>query len=306
MSGASGRPLVSLIVVTYQSAELMPSFFEALERTRYPNYEVVVVDNASGDGVAEVVAQLRPDARVICNRQNVGFGRACNQGAQAAQGDVLVFMNADVLTTPDWLDILVARLAAQPDVAVLCPTTLYPGQMRPKPTTAFMETAAVPGCAMVMPRWAWVALNGFDEQIFLYWEDTELCWRAWLHGWRVLVDLEAEVYHERGGSGGGRRWDAEQMKNGIYTHLKLLRWRMVVPFLLGSAVKTVAKRVLRGQQGLAEPWRWNWRHLGSTLAQRRALVRQIAPAKLERLIRQHQREQRSQRAARALQRSAAS
>jgi len=266
MSVASHMPLVSLIVVTYQSATLMPAFFEVLAQTRYPNYEVLVVDNASGDGIAEVVARLRPETRVICNRQNVGFGRACNQGAQAAQGDVLVFLNADVLTTPDWLD----NLVAQPDVAVLCPTTLYPGQTRPKPTAAFAESAAVPGCAMVMPRWAWQALGGFDERIFLYWEDTELCWRAWLHGWRVLVDLEAEVYHERGGSGGGQRWDAEQMKNGIYTHLKLLRWRMVVPFLLSSAVKTVAKRVLRGQHGLHESWCWNWRHLGVTLSQRRA------------------------------------
>jgi N-acetylglucosaminyl-diphospho-decaprenol L-rhamnosyltransferase len=115
---------------------------------------------------------------------------------------LLVFLNPDVFVTPGWLAILVRRMAEHPDAAIICPTTLYSDQPTPIATAVVEESAAVPGCAMLMPRADWQALGGFDEQIFLYWEDTELCWRAWLLGRRVLVDLEALVYHQRGGSGG--------------------------------------------------------------------------------------------------------
>jgi GT2 family glycosyltransferase len=288
------HPLVSLIVVTYHSAALLPAFFKALEGTAYAPYEVLVVDNASQDGTPQLVAERYPAARLQANEQNLGFGRACNQGARAARGALLVFLNPDVIVTPDWLAILVRRAAEQPDAAILCPTTLYPGQ-RPAPAAApFAEVAAVPGCAMLMPRVAWQELGGFDERIFMYWEDTELCWRAWLLGRRVLTDLESLVYHERGGSGGGRRWDTEQTRNSLYTYLKLMRWRRLLPFAALLAAKTLAKIVLRRQLGLLEAWRWNWRHLGETLARRHEFMRARRgdPVALERRVRVHQRQMR--------------
>ena len=117
----------------------------------------------------------------------------------------------------------------------------------------------------------------------------------------MLADLEALVYHERGGSGGGgQRWDAEQIKNGLYTYLKLMRWRRVIPFAALLAGKTFAKMVLRRQPGMLDAWRWNWRHLGQTLAARRELLRagHGDPAALERRIAAHERRQRAERAAR--------
>jgi GT2 family glycosyltransferase len=150
---------------------------------------------------------------------------------------------------------------------------------------------------MAMPRAAWQALGGFDEQIFLYWEDTELCWRAWLLGWRVLSDLEAYVYHARGGSGGGPGWDAEQTRNGLYTYLKLMRWRAAAPFVVSLAIKTLAKIALRRQPGLLAAWAWNFKRLGLTLARRRALAgrRRGDPAHIERLIAEHTRRGRAER-----------
>jgi GT2 family glycosyltransferase len=296
----SKTPLVSLIVVTYNSAALLPDFFAALATTKYAPYEVLVVDNASQDGTPKVVATDYPAARLIANHENLGFGRACNQGARAARGELLVFLNPDVFVTPGWLAILVRRIAEHPNAAIICPTTLYPDQPAQIATASVEESAAVPGCAMLMPHAIWQELGGFDEQIFLYWEDTELCWRAWLLGRRVLADLEALVYHERGGSGGGPGWDAEQIKNGLYTHLKLIRWRRTIPFAALLAGKTLAKLVLRRQPGLLAAWRWNWRRLGQTLAARRELLRAARgdPAALERRIAAHERRQRGERAER--------
>jgi N-acetylglucosaminyl-diphospho-decaprenol L-rhamnosyltransferase len=301
MNNEPTAPLVSLIVVTYNSAPLLPDFFAALATTKYAPYEVLIVDNASQDGTPQLVAAEYTAARLLVNRENLGFGRACNQGARAARGELLVFLNPDVFVTPDWLAILVRRMAEHPDAAIICPTTLYPGQAAPVATVLAEDSAAVPGCAMLMPRVAWQELGGFDERIFLYWEDTELCWRAWLLGRSVLVDLEALVYHERGGSGGGgQRWDAEQIRNGLYTYLKLMRWRRVIPFAVLLAAKTLAKLVLRRQPELVEAWCWNWRNLGQTLAARRKLLsaRRGDPVALERRIAAHACRQHAERAAR--------
>lgn len=309
LDDARSAPLVSLIVVTYNSAGLLPAFFGALARTEYPRYEVLVVDNASADGTLHYLAERQPGARVIASGQNLGFGRACNRGADAARGDLLVFLNPDVQVTPGWLASLVRHMGEQPDAAIICPETLYPREElgsrdwgpgnepdpqsvapRPQPLCAATESAAVPGCAMMVRRSAWEGLGGFDERIFLYWEDTELCWRAWLCGWRVLSDHEAIVFHERGGSGGGR-WDAERTKNGLYVHLKLMRWRKALPFAAVLALKTLAKVAARREAGLLGAWSWNFRHLGETLAQRRELARsrRAAPARVERLVAAHER-----------------
>jgi N-acetylglucosaminyl-diphospho-decaprenol L-rhamnosyltransferase len=288
------NPLVSLIVVTYNSAVLLPDFFAALAATTYEPYEVLVVDNASSDGTVAQIAERHPEVKLLASAINQGFGRACNQGAQAARGDMLIFLNPDVIVTPDWLTILVRHLRERPDVAILCPTTLYPNQLPLMSAEQVEETAAVPGCAMMTTRAAWRALGGFDEQIFLYWEDMELCWRAWLLGWRVLADLQAMVYHERGGSTqrvpGAQRWDAERTKNSLYTHLKLMRWRRTLPFAAQLAAKTLAKLLLQRQTVLLGAWAWNWRNLGMTLARRRAIaqLRRHDPAELERRIAAHE------------------
>src|SRR5262245_11889797 len=139
MNNEPTTPLVSLIVVTYNSAALLRNFFAALATTKYVPYEVLVVDNASRDGTPQLVAAEYRSAQLIANRENLGFGRACNQGARAARGELLVFLNPDVFVTPDWLSILVRRVAEHPDAAIICPTTLYPAQPAPLASTAVEE-----------------------------------------------------------------------------------------------------------------------------------------------------------------------
>jgi GT2 family glycosyltransferase len=295
----SKNPLVSLILVTYQSQALLPKFFAALGETAYTPYEIIVVDNASTDESLFYLAEHQPQAKILALATNEGFGRACNHGAKQAQGDLLVFLNPDLIVTPSWLTLLVQRSSATADCAILCPTTLYPSQLPtpPPPGKVVEEQAAVPGCALLIKREAWAELKGFDERIFLYWEDVDLCWRAWLKGWQVLTDLQAYVYHERGGSGGGERWEAERLKNGIYTYLKLLRWRKVLPFLLLQAAKTVIRFSLTRDKRLLWAWLWNFRHLGETFAQRREFTQKQRGnmRKLEALIATHDRRQRRER-----------
>ena len=163
MSAAS-RPLVSVVIVTYDSAAVLPGCLESLEATAEVEIECVVVDNASADDSAAIAR--RAGATVIENERNEGFGRACNRGAAAARGEVIVLLNPDTTVTSDWLAILLDHLAVHPDIAVLCPTVVAPGTEAP--LRPFLEDcAALPGSAMVIPRAARDRLGGFDEEIFL-------------------------------------------------------------------------------------------------------------------------------------------
>lgn len=292
-------PLVSLIIVNYNSGPLLARCCESLQQTDYAPFELIIIDNDSHDNsMAQLPSSL--DIRVIRNNENRGFGRACNQGAALAGGEFLVFLNPDVTITPHWLAILIEHMREQPEAAIICPTTLFPGDLPLSAEQPVERTAAVPGAAMLVRRTAWEALGGFDETIFLYWEDTDLCWRAWLAGWQVLADLHAQVYHQRGGSGGGSRWAAEQTKNGIYTYLKLMRWQIALRFVLEQAAKTGAKLALGRGAGLIDAWRWNWRTLPLTLAKRREVQRGRRGdiAALETLIAAHRRRQRREHRAR--------
>ncbi|MBC8162210.1 MAG: glycosyltransferase family 2 protein [Roseiflexaceae bacterium] len=288
------QPLVSLILVSYNSANLLPDFLAAIGATTYAPYELIVVDNASTDGTLAYLAG-QTQVQVIASGANLGFGRACNIGAAAAHGDLLVFLNPDVRVTPGWLDRLVASARACPD-ALICPTTLYPGE-QPRPVAGLRQVAAIPGAALLVWRNVWDDLGGFDQQMFMYWEDAELCWRAWLLGYRVLADLGTFVYHQRGGSAGGRRWDAERVKNSLRTYLKLMRWRAVVPFALLLAAKTLLKYGHTRDPALLAAWAWNGRMLGLTMAERRALRvrRRGDPAQLEQRVHELARRLRAER-----------
>ena len=293
MPADTTTPLTSLIVVTYNAEQLLPRFFEHLRATTYPRYEVIVVDNESADGTLAYLRDQEPNVKRISNDVGVGFGKAANQGADLAAGEFLVFMNADVFVTPDWLDRLIAHMLEQSDVGILSPTVLPPALAERPVTTGTAEMAAVPGCAMMVRRSTWRELGGFDPVYYLYWEDTDLCWRAWLRGWRVLEALDAKVVHLEGGSGGGKRWVTEEMRNGIYTHVKLLRWRKAVPALAGLALESIVEMTARRHLSVGRAWVWNVGNLRSTLATRRRLQEGSIGdrAALERRISAHRRRQ---------------
>jgi GT2 family glycosyltransferase len=266
------RPFASVLIVTYDSAAVLPGCLESLEATEGVEFESVVVDNASGDDSAGIAR--RAGATVIENERNEGFGRACNRGAAAARGEVIVLLNPDTTVTPDWLAIMLDHLAGHPDIAVLCPTVVAPGTE--PPLRPFLEDcAALPGSAMVIPRAAWDRLGGFDEDIFLYWEDTDLCWRAWLDGTRVVKDHEALVFHVRGGSGGGLSAAAEQVRNGLYVHVKLMLWRRTAWFAGRMVAKTLLRFAQQRDPKLLGAWVWNLKHLPRTLRRRRAVLRDV-------------------------------
>ncbi|MCS7272928.1 MAG: glycosyltransferase family 2 protein [Fimbriimonadales bacterium] len=176
----ANRPDVSVIIVSYNTRELLRACLCSLlhQEGDCPRLEIVVVDNASTDGSAAMVASEFPQVRLIANHDNRGFGAACNQGLAVAQGRYALILNADVRAEPSALSRLVAFMDTHPS-AVACG-----GQLR------YPDGRVQPSCARELTLW-WV----FCEQTLL----AKLFPRTRLFGgyWRTEWDFSSTIETEQ-------------------------------------------------------------------------------------------------------------
>ncbi|MGH9365372.1 MAG: glycosyltransferase family 2 protein, partial [Thermoanaerobaculia bacterium] len=120
-------PKASIVVVTFNNLDLNRLCLESLyERTEWPNFEVVVVDNGSTDGTAPYLSEARqrfPNLRLILNETNRGFAAANNAGLQTATGDYFVLLNNDTVLARGWLSALIRHLHVNPNIGLIGPAT---------------------------------------------------------------------------------------------------------------------------------------------------------------------------------------
>jgi GT2 family glycosyltransferase len=283
MSASDGAPLVSLVAINYNGAGLVERFLAGVRGSDYEPVEVIVVDNASSDE-SPARYEAADGVQLIRSGENLGFGRGCNLGAEHARGELLLFMNPDAELEPDTISVLVRDLRETPGAAVVCATTVFKG-FKHERRRYLEDVAAMAGAAMLVQRSHFEALGGFDPWIFLYSEDTELCYRTWLAGRRVLKDWDAVVAHKGGGTGGGRSWSGEQIKNGLYVHLKLRGWRATARYAGRMLAKTAVRGVRLRDPSVLSAWAVNLRELPATLAKRRAVLGSARSQDRERLER---------------------
>lgn len=225
-------PLASVIIVSFNTCELLRDVLRRTSHQLGVPHEIVVVDNASRDGSPEMVAREFPDVRLIRNKENVGFGRANNQGMAAARAEVFILLNSDAWPVDSRLGGLAARLlGGEPDVGVLGPRLLEadgrlqasayhfltPGRLALEELLLYKllsprrrarallggywahdeerDVDWVVGACMVVRREAFRQTGGFDPSIFLYGEEEEWCERIRRAGWRVVFSPTAEVTH---------------------------------------------------------------------------------------------------------------
>lgn len=210
-------PSIDVVVVAFDHFDLTASCLRHLDaQTR--TYRLTVVDNGSTDGTADAVRAARPDATVVRFETNHRFAVACNAGAAAGDGDLVVLLNNDVDCRPDFLERLVAPLETDPSlgsVAALCirpdgehidsigmtaDVTLsgFPRlQARPvaqaaSPTPSLVGPA---GTAAAYRRTAWEQAGGLDEQFTAYYEDFDLALRLRSSGWGSIAAPDAVCVH---------------------------------------------------------------------------------------------------------------
>ncbi|HEX5953226.1 MAG TPA: glycosyltransferase family 2 protein [Rhodanobacteraceae bacterium] len=233
--------LTSAIIVAADSGAALR---ECVARTLASNVQVelILVDNASRDGVPQALARAyEHDERVhvVYNHANLGFGPAVNVGARQARGDALLVLNPDCMLEPDTMSRMLEVQDAHPDAgvigAVVCGAdgTPDPASRRRDPLLqrslnemtgrarrdaarhegvdvpgpmpdAVVETENVSGALMLLPRTVFGQLRGFDEGYFLHCEDLDLCRRARDAGYKVLLAGNVRVRHAKGGSSAHR------------------------------------------------------------------------------------------------------
>ncbi|MBN1954925.1 MAG: glycosyltransferase family 2 protein [Anaerolineae bacterium] len=265
----------SLIVVNYNDRDYLDACLASLLADGGPDYEVILVDNASTDGSADHVTRAFPTVRLIRNPSNAGFGAANNVGAREARGEYLVFVNPDTVVEAGWFRPLVAALEADPQAGLATSRILLLAD-RERINTCGNEThytgltlcrgmglererlaepavvGAVSGAAFAVRRELFHALGGFDEMFFLYMEDTDLSWRARLTGYRCLYVPQSVVYHDYTLRFGPLK-TYYQERNRYAMLLKNLRWGTL--FVLAPAL-LLAELVAWGFVLLRERSRW--------------------------------------------------
>lgn len=204
-------PDVSVVVVTYNSAGCIGACIASLRRQEGARSEITVVDNRSADDTVQAVRNCGPGIRLLTNQTNVGFGRACNQGADVSHGRFLFFLNPDAqLERPDALRRLCQVMEQNPKWGLAgtrvlspdganeaAPAMDYPSQRHCRRDFSHLpgKIAWVLGASMFVRREVFSALAGFDPAFFLYSEETDLCLRVRQHGLQIGFVPEVTVRH---------------------------------------------------------------------------------------------------------------
>lgn len=237
-------PRVHVIMVNWNGRQHLADGLPSLLATRYPNFQVSVIDNGSRDDSLAWLAGNHPGIITAALGRNLGFAAANNVGLRQALidgADYAVLLNNDTHVELDWLDVLVSTAEADPAIAIcqarqrtwdgrqeirfrFIPEWAEAEQERapaapPGPAT---PTPFASGCAMLLRCSVLERIGLFDERYFMYVEDVDLTLRAWIAGYRVMDVPAAVVYHRMSGSNSASRqrmfWG---YRNQLTTLLKL-------------------------------------------------------------------------------------
>ena len=251
-------PLVSAIVVSYDTRELTLQAVGSLFRFLPQSSDVWVVDNGSADGSPEALRSRYPDANVIRLSENIGFGRANNQAMRRASGRYLLLLNSDAqLLDAATVRRLVAHMNENPKLAAVGPRLENPEGALEHSARSFpslpkeivrrwglyllvpratvgrwllgdfwapsraMRVDWITGACMLVRREAYEAVGGFDERILMYGEEQEWAWRLKQDGWDILYEPSVSVRHRRAASGAPGAW---RVRAALDSDVRIFRW----------------------------------------------------------------------------------
>lgn len=219
-SGPERRKCVSVVIPNWNGrghlSKCLPALLSALDNYGAP-CEVIVVDNGSVDGSVQFALATSPIVRTIALDENRGFSTACNIGAASAEAERILFLNNDTVPDIGFLRPLVERLDSDPLVFAVGSRLLFEGtgqvnfdrhqlafvrgfpRLDQNISGAALPSAYASGACSLVRYSMFEDLGGFDDMF--YYEDVDLCYRAWKRGWYTLVEPESRVLHvDRGTS----------------------------------------------------------------------------------------------------------
>lgn len=247
---------ISVCIVNWNTREFLRECLKSLQANRDGlSLQIIVVDNASRDGSAQMVAEEFPDVELIELEENIGYAAGNNVGIERARGEYVLLLNPDIVVRPGSLKILHDFLKHHPDAGAVAPRLIQPdGSIQlscrsfPDPDVIFFEAF---GLSRLLPasklfgkyRMSWwdyddtrqvdqpmasallirsealESVGKLDERFPIFFNDVDLCRRLWDDGWEIWFNHEAEMDHEGGAS-------TRQVKRRmiVESHTGLLRY----------------------------------------------------------------------------------
>jgi len=218
-------PKISIIIVTYNNLNLTKMCLDSIQNnTEYPNYEVIVVDNASSDTTTEYLDQYKEsheNIRIVKNDRNLGFATANNVGFKIATGDYIVFLNNDTIVTPGWLYNLSLHLIKNPGVGMVGPVTnaigneakididynnldeinFFAARRSAKYSGISFTIRVLALYCSIISRDFFASLGGLDEQFHVgMFEDDDLAMKINQAGLQLLCAEDVFIHHFHGAS----------------------------------------------------------------------------------------------------------
>jgi len=215
-------PLVSLIVLNWNGESIIEECIESLQKLHYKNIEIIVVDNASSDRSLAILDSIK-NIMVIKNKTNAGYAGGNNIGFSFAKGTYVATINNDIVVEPSWLDPIIPLFEINPAIGIIggrqmnyfdrskidalysflhhsmiffqeaFRDTYNPDQFGGNP----LQVLSVSGAATIYRKQLIDELGGFDESLYAYHEESDLCMRAFLTNWKCVFVPTAVAYHRR-------------------------------------------------------------------------------------------------------------
>jgi GT2 family glycosyltransferase len=278
----SQYPSVAIVILNWNGQRFLEKFLPSVSLTTYPNYKIIVVDNASTDHSIAFLKEAFPAVEIIGLSQNYGFAKGYNEGLKQIEDQYYVLLNSDVEVTPSWLEPMVALLEQDINHAACQPKLLayhqkgffeYAGA-----SGGWIDSLGYPfargrvfdvceedkgqyddvaeifwasGAALMIRRNVYHELKGFDEFFFAHQEEIDLCWRIHLAGYKIFCCPTSVVYHVGGGTlpkGNARKTFLNFRNNNIMLakNLPLHEKWWKIPVRLALDQVTALKELLSG------------------------------------------------------------
>lgn len=252
-------PLVSVIIVNWNGKKYLKDCFSSLVKNSYKNIEIIFVDNASTDGSVSFVKKHYPSFKVFENLTNLGFAGGQEIAFRKAKGDAILLLNIDTIVEKNLISELVKGLYSDKKIGAVQPKILlFPEKKLIDSIGSFfiingdlyhygreknhllplynkkMEIFSAKGACILFRKDVLKKTGLFDKEYFAYFEETDLCMRIWLAGFKVMYIPTTAIYHKGGGSSGQMASSFvlfHSYKNGITTYIKNLSGEYLIRLL---------------------------------------------------------------------------
>lgn len=280
---------VSIIIVNYNTLNLLKNCIRSIILFTYEvEYEIIIVDNNSNDNISILSEEFGP--KIICLNlsDNIGFGRACNEGAKVAKGEFLFFLNPDTILLNNAVKILLEKLKSSIDIGV-CGGNLYDINLLPmhsfkmffpsifwelnellmgipekklysncfgfNSTNVDKEVGYITGADLMISRDLFFQIGSFSNDFFMYFEETDLCYRVHKLKKSIYSIPSAKIQHLEGKSFGDgminlnriRFWEQGRFIYYKRNKLKLQRFFIHLLYGLNLILRETVHRLLKNQ-----------------------------------------------------------